>query len=713
MAPLFQLFSGLLTIASVHAWDVAKTPPMGFNTWNLYHCAVDADILTQTAQAMVSTGLKDVGYIYVNSDDCWMSFNRSANGSQVPDPTKFPNGFKAVADFIHGVGMKSGLYTAKGPNTCQKRAASCLHEELDAKNWASWGIDYVKDDSCSICRHPNGTQYTDMEDYGRMWQAIQDSGRPMVLTVEGSPPAASITHGGYGNAKRVGHDISASWGSMISLVDIGAGLWPFAHTTINATFGGWWNDLDMIEIGNGGGTFTETFGATMYPWAIDPSSAGAGWTMANGAVKNGGLCMQSGNPVSLTTCDGSSSQQFTLESNGNLHPTNEKDSCVALAAGAGPRCIMFECKTGAKDNNEMFTLVDGQLCSKDLRNGKPLCLKPESKKPPTAGGGGGGGGGGFDCKADPAALARCHVHFTMWTIMKAPLLLGNDIRSMDQVALAVVKNLDALNVSQDELGVQARRVSVTSKVTTATHSMSAVVARCEASRLTQEWVDNAGVLTTTDAAGVDWCVHDVEATEEVGSWRAIPCGRNTASKAAIIKQRLTQTSEKTESVLTTPAGSYLTWNNAMGASGPVPHTRYLTTVDEPSVESTWHHSPVVGGSIKNSFKLKTNDKVAVLDDDKMGGVAAGGEFCLDVVADSDTEVWAGPLSGKRWAVALLNRDPNATATITVDYTMFNASATSTFQFRDVWKGQDVGSHTGSYSATVAPQDVNYLILTPA
>ena len=207
-----------------------------------------------------------------------MAFNRSADGSQLPDPTKFPQGFKAVADAIHGMGMKSGLYTAKGPHTCQKRAASCLHEAQDAKQWASWGVDYVrspfpernacvflsmslslprplspslslsliavasercgllkmmlirrkqvKDDSCSTCMAPNGSAYSDMADYHRMWQGIQASGRPMILTVEGSPPADIITHGGYGNAKRVGHDISPSWGSMISLVDIGSGLWP-------------------------------------------------------------------------------------------------------------------------------------------------------------------------------------------------------------------------------------------------------------------------------------------------------------------------------------------------------------------------------------------------------------------------------------------------------------------------------------------------------
>ncbi len=105
----------------------------------------------------------------------------------------------------------------------------------DAANWAAWGIDYVKDDSCSEC--PNRS---DNDDYHVMWQAIQASGRPMVLTVEGNPDDDLITKGGYGNAKRVGHDINANWLSMVSLVDIGSGLWPFAHNSSNTTVGGWW-----------------------------------------------------------------------------------------------------------------------------------------------------------------------------------------------------------------------------------------------------------------------------------------------------------------------------------------------------------------------------------------------------------------------------------------------------------------------------------------
>jgi len=118
-----------------------------------------------------------VGYEYVNSDDCWMLAERGSNGEQVAcvpplsgaplwarpnlgspnalhpgsNPAKFPDGFKAVADAIHALGLKSGLYTAKGPNTCARFAASCDHEEQDAAQWAAWGIDYVKDDSCSSC----------------------------------------------------------------------------------------------------------------------------------------------------------------------------------------------------------------------------------------------------------------------------------------------------------------------------------------------------------------------------------------------------------------------------------------------------------------------------------------------------------------------------------------------------------------------------------
>ena len=130
--------------ANVIAESLNQILLQGFNTWNLYGCSVNHDILVKTAQAVHDSGLQAVGYEYINSDDCWMLPNRTADGRQIADPSKFPEGFQAVTKAIHALGLKSGLYTAKGPHTCQKKAASCDHEAIDAKQWAAWGIDYVK-----------------------------------------------------------------------------------------------------------------------------------------------------------------------------------------------------------------------------------------------------------------------------------------------------------------------------------------------------------------------------------------------------------------------------------------------------------------------------------------------------------------------------------------------------------------------------------------
>jgi hypothetical protein len=132
-------------------------------------------------------------------------------------------------------------------------------------------------------------------------------------------------------------------------------------------------------------------------------------------------------------------QAWTLEPNGNLHLSAKKGACLALQGGGGPGTVVAQCKVGTGGANEMWTIAGGQLCSHSLHSatGAQLCLKVEAGRP-SGGGGGGGGASGFNCIANPAALARCQVHFTMWTIMKAPLLLGNDIRQMDPVALAVV-----------------------------------------------------------------------------------------------------------------------------------------------------------------------------------------------------------------------------------------------------------------------------------
>lgn len=291
--------------------------------------------------------------------------------------------------------------------------------------------------------------------------------------------------------------------------------------------------------------------------------------------------------------------------------------------------------------------------------------------------------------------------------MKAPLLLGNNIPKMDEVALGVVKNVDAINISQDALGVQAQRVWTApgpgAGRLDGVNSASAVAAHCSESRQTQVWKHVNGNLVTTDASGRQWCLHDVEGTEEVGSWRARVCSEASSTRFEQVKLSNGGTA------VVTPGGGHLTVNNAFGGSGPVQHTRYLSTDHTRSESAAWVRKPV---GTESAFRLMAADRTRIRDDDKMGGVKLGGDFCLDLANDGDLEVWAGPLANKRWAVALLNRDATSAAPITVNYTMFNATATSTFDIRDVWSGQDIGSHQGSYTSTVAPQAVTYLILTP-
>ena len=182
----------------------------------------------------------------------------------------------------------------------------------------------------------------------------------------------------------------------------------FIHSPqVDPKYGGWWNDLDMIEIGNGGPHALAPAAAAaagalspalMYPWAVNPSTAGAGWAMgADGTVTNGGLCLTAASLVVLTACNTSDgAQQFVLEHNGNLHlKANGAKSCLALLGGSGPGLTMWTCKQGSAGANEEFTLTNGQLCTSTVgrsRKGSARCLKPEAQKP------GGGGDDGFNCK---------------------------------------------------------------------------------------------------------------------------------------------------------------------------------------------------------------------------------------------------------------------------------------------------------------------------
>ncbi|MEU6192464.1 NPCBM/NEW2 domain-containing protein [Streptomyces sp. NPDC047061] len=228
---------------------LAQTPPMGFNNWNSTHCSADFSeaMVKGIADLFVAKGLKAAGYQYVNLDDCWALPERDADGKLVPDPARFPGGIKAVADYVHAKGLKLGIYTSAGTKTCNDAGfpGALGHEYSDARQFADWGVDYLKYDNCNNQGVDARQRYTTMRD------ALQATGRPIVLSIcewgENKPWEWAA---GVGQLWRTTGDISDSWGSLVSILKQNLPLAPYAGP-------GHWNDPDMLEVGNGGMTDTE------------------------------------------------------------------------------------------------------------------------------------------------------------------------------------------------------------------------------------------------------------------------------------------------------------------------------------------------------------------------------------------------------------------------------------------------------------------------
>ncbi|MFF4029787.1 NPCBM/NEW2 domain-containing protein [Streptomyces sviceus] len=228
---------------------LALTPPMGFNNWNSTHCRAEFNesMVKGIADIFVDKGLKDAGYQYVNLDDCWALPNRDADGKLVPDPVRFPNGIKAVADYVHSKGLKLGIYTSAGTKTCDGAGfpGALGHEYSDAQQFADWGVDYLKYDNCNNQGVDAKLRYTTMRD------ALKATGRPIVYSIcEWGQNKPWEWASDVGHLWRTTGDISDSWGSMLSILKQNLPLAPHAGP-------GHWNDPDMLEVGNGGMTDTE------------------------------------------------------------------------------------------------------------------------------------------------------------------------------------------------------------------------------------------------------------------------------------------------------------------------------------------------------------------------------------------------------------------------------------------------------------------------
>ena len=262
---------GLLAASAVgvaQSSQLAATPPMGWNSWNHFASKVtDADVRA-AADAMVSSGMRDAGYVYVNIDDTWEG-ERDASGV-LHTNSKFPD-MKALADYVHSKGMKLGIYSGPGPKTCAKYEGSYGHEEQDAKMYAAWGIDYLKYDLCSfsqLMKQEAGDEHSEKAfemqkaAYEKMHKALVATGRPIVYSLcqygwndvwEWGPEVG-------GNLWRTTGDINDHYNRMEQIGFSQAGLAKYAGP-------GHWNDPDMLEVGNGGMTDDE-YRQHMTLWVI-------------------------------------------------------------------------------------------------------------------------------------------------------------------------------------------------------------------------------------------------------------------------------------------------------------------------------------------------------------------------------------------------------------------------------------------------------------
>ncbi|WP_334238922.1 glycoside hydrolase family 27 protein [Terriglobus sp. ADX1] len=249
---------------------MAKTPPMGWNSWNLFQSNIDDKTVREMADAMVTSGMRDAGYVYVNIDDTWQGV-RDAQGNLHANK-KFPD-MKALAEYVHSKGLKFGIYSSPGPRTCAEYPGSYGHEEQDAKTFAAWGVDYLKYDWCGarmIYTHDDLQAV-----YQKMGDALLHSGRPILYSLceYGSGNVERWGAKVGGNLWRTTGDISDTWTSMTANIQKQIPTAPYAGP-------GHWNDPDMLEIGNGHMN-DEEYKTHMSLWALTAAPLLAGNDIRN------------------------------------------------------------------------------------------------------------------------------------------------------------------------------------------------------------------------------------------------------------------------------------------------------------------------------------------------------------------------------------------------------------------------------------------------
>jgi alpha-galactosidase len=249
----------LALVAKVSLAMLSPTPPMGFNDWARFECAINQTVFTNAVDAMVSTGLRDVGFKLVTIDDCWSDHNRTSNGSLTWDTKLFPNGLIWLSDYIHNNKMDFGIYSDAGTLTCGGYQGSYDHEEIDAKTFASWGVDYLKLDGCNVDSVPG---QSDEETYRQIYERWHPILPPLNITFSESAPAYFVNDKNltdwykvmswvpqYGQLARHSYDI-ATYGSKGSVWESVMTNYGYNLRLARVQQKGFYNDPDFIIAGD-------------------------------------------------------------------------------------------------------------------------------------------------------------------------------------------------------------------------------------------------------------------------------------------------------------------------------------------------------------------------------------------------------------------------------------------------------------------------------
>ncbi|MFD0474503.1 glycoside hydrolase family 27 protein [Nonomuraea thailandensis] len=270
---------------------VGRTPPMGWNTWNTFGCDINETLIKQTADALVSSGMRDLGYQYVVVDDCWFDPHRDPAGNLQANPSRFPSGMKALGDYLHARNLKFGLYQAPLDRTCAQyfgaypgATGSLGHEAQDARQFAAWGVDYLKYDWCS----PTGTIDDQVRTFAKMRDALAATGRPILYSINPNSihekTGPQRDWGDVANIWRTTEDITNAWNTgqtngypmgIQNIVNVNVPLAGRARP-------GQFNDPDMMVVGRGGMNDTE-MRSHFALWAVmaapsSPATTSAPWT---------------------------------------------------------------------------------------------------------------------------------------------------------------------------------------------------------------------------------------------------------------------------------------------------------------------------------------------------------------------------------------------------------------------------------------------------